>query len=221
MCGRYGLVFAGQDFEKRFNLVSPPPKTESSYNIAPGMMEPVVTRNSPNTAKLMKWGLVPFWAKDPRIGYKMINARAETVAIAPSFRKPFHSSRCLIPASFFFEWDKSEKPSQPYAIRLKDHSTFSFAGLYDTWKDAEGKEFQSFTIITTTPNTLVGPIHNRMPVILHKGDEDSWLDPQSNAPLLLKFLSPYPAEEMEMYRVSSAVNSPRNDSPDLIRPLAS
>jgi putative SOS response-associated peptidase YedK len=184
------------------------------------MMEPVVTRTSPDTAKLMKWGLVPFWAKDPRIGYKMINARAETVATAPSFRKPFHSSRCLIPASFFFEWDKSEKPSQPYAIQLNDHSTFAFAGLFDTWKDAEGKEFQSFTIITTTPNSPVERIHNRMPVILHKEDEDLWLDHETGeTQTLLQLLKPYPADEMEMCRASTAVNSPRNDSSNLLQPL--
>lgn len=167
----------------------------------------------------MRWGLIPFWAKDPKIGYKMINARAETVNEKPSFKHSLKNKRCIVPASGFYEWLKSEKQKIPFYIKPKDQEYFSFAGLYDVWKDAEGKEIKSYTIITTTPNIKMAKIHDRMPVILKVADEDKWLDQNTDIDELLKLLKPYPDSEMEIYSVSDLVNSPRNDNKDLIKPI--
>jgi len=219
MCGRYGFV-PDTNFDERFQVEHRQETLLPSYNVAPGATMPVVVRNSPNRVELMKWGLIPFWAKDPKISYKTINARAETVATTPAFREAFKRRRCLVPASGFYEWQKTERGKIPYFIHLKDTELFAFAGLYDVWKDAEGQELRTYTILTTTPNALMQPIHNRMPVILQPDDEGTWIDPGVNDPVsLLSLLKPFPAELMEAYTVSRAVNSPANDSNELLSPV--
>lgn len=220
MCGRYSFV-PGSSFDERFQIEHRQHELLPSYNVAPGALMPVVVRNSPNNVAIMKWGLIPFWAQDPKIGYRTINARAETVATAPSFRHSLRKKRCLVPANGFYEWRATEHGKVPYYIRLKEADLFAFAGLYDVWKDAEGNELPTYTIITTASNNLIAPIHHRMPVILQRRDEDLWLDTSVTDPApLLAVLKPYPAEAMEAYPVSKAVNNPANDGEELIRPLA-
>lgn len=218
MCGRYSLKKTKQ-LRMRFgteNDIDLPPR----YNIAPTQELPVITNTEHKTIELMRWGLVPFWAKDTAIGYKMINARAETVDTLASYKKPFRTQRCLIPASGFFEWKHEGKTKTPYYFHLKQDDLFAFAGLYDTWHDKEGKEYKSYTIITTTPNTLVKPVHDRMPVILKKEDEEKWLNPDIIEPAHLKpLLVPYPSTQMDTYMVGSDVNKAQYDSPDILTPV--
>ena len=220
MCGRFVFTPGGAEvFTTRFDIENDI-EVEDRYNIAPGSMVPVVTRHSPNHAELMRWGLIPYWAKDPRIGYSLINARAETVSVKPAFRKPFRSQRCIVPTNGFYEWFKSDTGSQPFFIHRKDGKLFGFAGLYDVWKDAEGYPIKSFTIITTTANAVVSQIHHRMPSILTDTDEETWLDqtlqdPQRLFPLLKKSL----ASPLETYPVSKAVNKADIDEASLIKKL--
>ena len=165
----------------------------------------------------MKWGLIPFWAKDLSIGNRMINARAETVAENRVFRQAFEKRRCLVIADGFYEWMRVGKGKLPMRIILKSGEPFGLAGLWETWKSPKGESVQSCTIITTTPNEVMAPIHNRMPVILTREAEGIWLDPeQSDKNILQELLAPYEAEAMEAYEVSPLVNSPHNDTPDLI-----
>lgn len=219
MCGRYGLV-PGTNFDERFDVEYQQEPLLPQYNVAPGSTMPVVVRNSPNHVELMKWGLIPHWSKQPRVKFSTINARAETVSTSATYRTPFRSRRCLVPASGFYEWQASKEGKQPYFIHLKDMELFAFAGLYDVWKDAEGKELLTYTIITTRPNSLTAPIHNRMPVILKREDEDVWLDKEADTERLLSLLVPYSAEAMEAYPVSRAVNSPANEGEELMQPQA-
>jgi putative SOS response-associated peptidase YedK len=184
----------------------------------------VVTSHSPNQISRMFWGLLPHFAKDERYKYKTINAKAETVAELPTFREPLRHKRCLVPATGFYEPDKIhfDKPPFPWHyFHLKNQPLFGFAGLYDIWTDKEtGKEIYSYTIITTEPNEIVGKFHNRMPVILKKEDEAAWLNPDSvESEQLLQLLKPYPADEMEEWQVGDAARNPRNDNPELIRPV--
>jgi len=165
----------------------------------------------------MQWGLIPSWSKEPRVQFSTINARAETISKSPVFRGPFKSQRCLVPASGFYEWRQTGQGKQPYCIRLNDGELFAFAGLYDVWHDPAGNELYSYTIITTTPNGLVAPIHNRMPVILHRDAEDVWLDKETDSARLMSLLSAYPADKMEAYPVSRAVNDPSNEGAELIQ----
>jgi putative SOS response-associated peptidase YedK len=217
MCGRYGFV-PGENFYNRFEIKNRLEKLEARYNVSPGMMMPVITSEKEKEVSLMRWGLIPFWAKDPKIGYKMINARAESLMDKPSFRKPLVSQRCLIPTSGFFEWRRLGKDKIPYYIGLKDTELFVFAGLFDIWKDAEGYPLKTFTIITTAPNALVAQIHDRMPVILDKEFEDIWLDKNiTDTGKLVSMFKSYPVEKMISYQVSQAVNNPVNDGENLIR----
>ena len=219
MCGRYTLVQAEQVAE-RFQAAEAQLPLLPRYNVAPSQLMPVVVRNSPNRLVEMQWGLVPAWSKEPRTSFSTINARAETLATSAVFRGPFKSRRCLVPASGFYEWQKLEKGKQPFCIRLRGGDLFAFAGLYDIWRDREGNELYSYTIITTAPNELVAPIHNRMPAILRREDEDAWLSKDSDAARLMGMLEAYPADAMEAYPVSRAVNSPAHDGAELMQPAA-
>jgi putative SOS response-associated peptidase YedK len=211
----------GDGFAERFQVEHIQQPLLPSYNVAPGATMPVVVRDDTNRVELMKWGLIPFWAKDPKLSYKTINARAETVASSPAFREAFRRRRCLVPAGGFFEWRNTERGKLPYFIHLKQSELFAFAGLYDVWKDAEGNELRTYTIITTIPNDLVAPIHSRMPVILHRDDEAMWLDPKmSDVKALRALLNPFPDALMEAYPVSRAVNTPATNSPALIERVA-
>jgi putative SOS response-associated peptidase YedK len=216
VCGRF-VLFKLDEIPERYN-VSNTPNFEPSYNIAPSQNVPVIIRQPVNSVMLMKWGLIPFWAKDPRIGYKLINARAETVSTAPSFRLPFKKQRCLVPANGFYEWKRDGKFKEAHYFKFKDDNIMSFAGLYDIWKDAEGHETYSYTIITTEPDDLMKPVHNRMPVILHPISEDTWLNNEAVPQDLLSLLKPLENKYLEEYVVSDDVNSPRNNSEKLITP---
>lgn len=219
MCGRFSMHYA-EDLKDRYRLSDLPLEIKNRYNITPGQDVLVITKNSPNRASFMRWGLIPYWAKDPAIGFRMINARAETIAVKPSFKRSLLHQRCLVPASGFYEWKKTEdKKKIPYNIKLKKLKLFSMAGLYDVWKDVQGKELTTFTIITVDANKLLMPIHSRMPAILSKNEESVWLDKSvKNENILEKLLKPFDAEKMEVYPVSKKVNSPQNENKDLIKP---
>jgi putative SOS response-associated peptidase YedK len=176
MCGRYVLADIAA-LAERFDVTVDPTTTTPRYNVAPTQSVPVVVKQSPNRLVLMRWGLVPSWSKDGKTDQLLINARAETLAQKRTFSKLLSSQRCLVPASGFYEWQKTGSEKIPHYISLQDESLLAFAGLYDRWTDAQGTEIFSYTIITTEPNTLMAPIHNRMPAILHRDEEAFWLNP--------------------------------------------
>lgn len=222
MCGRFSLgatIRVGQVFD-----VPSWPDTPPRYNIAPGQDIAAVIHNRETArreVRSQRWGLVPFWAKDGSIGNRLINARAETLAAKPAFRKPVRERRCLVPADGFYEWERHGRRKQPWYIRLRDGRPFAFAGLWDRWQPAEGAPVETVTIVTTAPNALVGRIHDRMPVILPSTAYGLWLDPAvTDVERLQALLRPYPDDEITAYPVGTPVNSPANDGPDLIVPLA-
>ncbi len=223
MCGRFTLSTKLSDIKRTFNIKEVEAAPEASYNIAPTQpVAVVVARDGVNTLESMRWGLIPFWAKDQAIGSKMINARAETLTEKPAFKRPFKSQRCLVVADGFYEWRKVGTKKIPMFVRLKSKRPFGFAGLYDTWKTPEGDHIASCTIITTPPNALLKPIHDRMPVIIPKDEYELWLDSTiQDVGELMPLLQPYSAKEMEAYEVSRMVNSPANNSPECIAPVAS
>ena len=223
MCGRFTLAIDPETLQSRF-IISSETFLEHlpRYNIAPQQLVPVIIqRDGGRTPELMRWGLIPFWAKDASIGNKLINARAETLAEKPSFKRSFKRRRCLIPADGFYEWRKGGGGKKtPVRIMLKSEAPFAFAGLWDAWQPPEGDKISSFTIITTEPNELIKPIHHRMPVILRAEDEDAWLNPEmQDTNHLTAFLKPYPAEKLRFYEVSELVNSPMNDVRQCVLPV--
>ncbi|MBN1645626.1 SOS response-associated peptidase [Candidatus Woesearchaeota archaeon] len=220
MCGRFSLVAVSQALAERFNAVLPRP-IKPRYNIAPSSEVPVIMNRSEEKFTIARWGLIPPWAQNMTVGYKMINARVETLQEKPSYKMPFKLKRCLVPADGFYEWKKTPEGRIPYRITLKSEELFAFAGLYDRWRDPEGNEVMSFTIITLPPNDLVRQIHDRMPAILRKEHEKVWLADTPARTLLDEILQPYPAELMQSFRISSMINSPSNDGPELIRPVKS
>jgi len=221
MCGRFTLTVDPADLQEAFPEFTFPAHVEARYNVAPTQPVLVLPNAGTNRADFFVWGLIPSWAKDPAIGSRLINARAETLAEKPSFRSAYKYRRCLIFADGFFEWPAQPgKPGKlPHYIRLQSDKTFAFAGLWEHWQSSDGSEIKSATIITTSPNELMAPIHDRMPVILHKEAFKRWLDPK---PLfsddLNSLLVPYPAGEMIAYPVSTLVNSPANDRPEVTVP---
>jgi len=221
MCGRFVLDTSPETLQQTFDLVTVPESLPPRFNIAPSQPVAVITNRDPQQVDFFKWGLVPFWSKDPSIGYKMINARAETIAEKPAFREAFKRRRCLIPATGFYEWTKSGSAKQPMYIHLRDNQVFAFAGLWETWKDENGTPLHSCTILTGEPNDLIQNFHHRMAVILHPSDYKLWLSPDEMTPAeLMPLLQPYPAEEMDAYEVSKIVNSPANDLRECIVPLS-
>ncbi|MFH1560246.1 MAG: SOS response-associated peptidase [Chloroflexota bacterium] len=218
MCGRYSLAIDMEDLENRFTFEGEGLPRQARFNIAPTQGVLTVTNDgSRNHAQFMKWGLIPFWAKDPSIGNRMINARAETVEGRPMFRQAFQKHRCLVLADGFYEWMKVGKGRVPMRIILKSGEPFGFAGLWETWNSPEGVLVHSCTIITTTANAVMEPIHNRMPAILPREAENLWLAPgEPRASELKELLVPYSASDMEAYQVSALVNSPGNDMPDVM-----
>jgi putative SOS response-associated peptidase YedK len=218
MCGRYAFA-PDKDFYNRFRIKNILPELKAHYNVAPGFQMPVIIKENANQAVLMKWGLVPSWSSDLSIGFKLINARCETLSEKASFRKPLETQRCLVPVSGFYEWKKTPEGKIPYYIFLRETCVFSFAGLYDIWRDIEGRETKSYTIITTTPNDLIKDIHDRMPVILDKRYEDMWIDEgEKDIMKLTDLLKPYEGDDMEIYLVSREVNKVGSDGPSLIKP---
>ena len=219
MCGRFALLAPGPAIAEQFG-VSIAHEIAPRYNIAPTQPVAAVRLDQRGERELtyFQWGLIPSWAKDPTMGARMINARSETVTEKPSFRAAFKRRRCLLPASGFYEWQKLNGHKQPMYIRPAGETVFGLAGLWEMWHDAEGGLLESCTILTTTPNELVAPIHNRMPVIVDPADYSMWLDPGEDPENSLHLLRPYPAELMEAYPVSTAVNNPRNEGPANIAP---
>jgi putative SOS response-associated peptidase YedK len=222
MCGRFTLRASTETLVEHFMLDESQP-IAPRYNIAPS--QPVaVVRQPPDagerTLTLIRWGLIPFWAKDPAIGNRLINARAETVAEKPAFRKAFQQRRCLIAADGYYEWRKTSGGKQPYYFRLKSEEPFAFAGLWESWTaaDSGGEPLETCVIITTRANELSLPIHERMPAILQEADYDAWLDPAAkDRRQLAPLLEPYDSASMIADPVSTLVNNPRNDEPGCIR----
>ena len=218
MCGRYSLISDISALQVRFDFDPPITPHTSRYNIAPTQnVLAVRSEDGRNVAEHMRWGLIPSWAKDMSIGNRAINARAETLAEKPMFRTALRRRRCLILADGFYEWVRAGKARQPMRILLMTGEPFAFAGLWETWTNPEGETIHSCTIVTTAPNDLTRPIHDRMPVILLPENESVWLNHSiEDASELNGLLTPYPASEMEAYPVSPMVNSPANDIPDII-----
>ena len=224
MCGRYTLTISPAELKNAFPTVDFHIEHTPRFNIAPTQMIPVIRQveNSSLRADLFKWGLIPSWSKDETIGYRLINARAETLAEKPAFRGAYKSRRCLIPADGFFEWViiEGSKTKLPIYFFQKSREAFAFAGLWETWKSPNGEVINSATIITTEPNALVGRFHDRMPVILPNEAYTTWLTPGSKSPIELhSLLKPYPEVEMDCHPVSPLANSPKNDSSEIIIPL--
>jgi putative SOS response-associated peptidase YedK len=221
MCGRFSQSLEGEAIAQAFQLAEIPPWTPR-YNIAPTQAVPAIVAFSPagdRHFKPLRWGLIPSWSKDPSIGAKLINARAETIAEKPSFRSAFKHRRCLIAADGFYEWRKQQGKKQPFYYRLANGAPFGFAGLWERWESADGV-LETCTILTTEANELVAETHDRMPVILHPETYDQWLDPTlQKTESLQSLLRPYEAGAMVAYAVNSGVNSPLNDTPDCITPL--
>jgi putative SOS response-associated peptidase YedK len=223
MCGRLFQVSSPEDLKRWFgtsNLPNLPPR----YNVAP-TQDVAAVRWNPRTGErsldLLRWGLVPHWAKDVRGAAKLINAQAETVATKPAFRDAFARRRCLIPADGFFEWRRSATEKEPHVIRMKGGALLAFAGLWANWRQPDGTWLRSCTILTTNANALCVPLHDRMPVIVAPEDYALWLgEREGDAAALMRLLVPFPAEGMESYRVGSEIGNVRNDTPSLIAPVA-
>jgi len=220
MCGRYG--FAPGEFREiklRFNIGGDMPLFAPRYNIAPSQRAPVIANlEGANRIELFQWGLVPSWATDVSIGNRMINARAETLADKPSFKRLLKNRRCLVLADGFYEWRKEGKTKVPMWFKLKRGESFVFAGLWDAWKQPDGTALRSYAIVTTEPNEVLVPIHNRMPVILSDRDALEWVSGDEIG-RALSLLKPFPAELIEGYDVSKLVNNPQNDTADCIAPV--
>jgi putative SOS response-associated peptidase YedK len=221
MCGRY-TYFPGEfsDLRLTWKVDSEIPLLKPRYNIAPSQEAPVIVQaEGKRTIELFQWGLIPSWAKDPTIGNKMINARAKTLPEKPSFKRLLKGHRCLVLADSFYEWRKEAKRKVPMRFKLKSGEPFTFAGLWDAWKQPDGSLLRTYTIVTTDANDLIQPIHDRMPVMLNRDDALNWLAGDDEIAHALALLKPYPPEQMEGYDVSPLVNNPRNDSPECIKPI--
>ena len=220
MCGRYILTLDERELRRWLGLEGLPFAWTARYNVAPGQMVPaVIAFNGERRIGQLRWGLVPRWAKDERMAYRMINARIETAAEKPSFRQSLERRRCLIPADGYYEWKSEGARKQPMLIRLTGRRAFMFAGLYDTWVRPDGSKLHTCAILTTRANDRLAGIHPRMPVILREEDEARWLHPEWDPGLLTKLMEPYPEEEMTAWPVSREVGNARNDHPGLIDPI--
>ncbi len=222
MCGRYALIASAPRLARLLGLLDVP-ELPARYNIAPSQSAPVVVRRAETSRPeliLMRWGLVPSWAKKPGTDYRLINAKAETLAERPAFRNAYRRRRCLIPASGFYEWKKSADRKQPYYIAMESGEPLVFAGLWERWRSPDDEIIESFAIITTEPNALVSAIHTRMPAILEEQAYHAWLAPNNqDLATLQPLLGPYIEKPMVAVPVSSHANSPHNDDPRCIEPL--
>jgi len=222
MCGRFTLFDSAASLAEAFGLADVP-SLSPRYNIAPSQAVAAVRIPPSGGARevvLLRWGLIPSWAKDPSLGDRMINARAETAAGKPAFRSAIRRRRCLVPASGFYEWKRTNGRKQPYYVRRPDGKPFAFAGLWESWEGPGAAAVESCTILTTSANELLLPIHDRMPVIVSPADYDLWLSPEVRDPAeLARLFRPCPPGEMTAFPVGTAVNNPKTDLPDLIKPL--
>lgn len=215
MCGRFSQTTAEKEkLFKRFRITSSKAKLIPRYNIAPSQKIAVIMNESPDELSMIRWGLIPFWAKDDKMSYKMINARSETIFEKPSYRASIKKKRCLILSDGFYEWQKNKGGKQPYRICMKDEGLFAFAGVWDCWRRVD-EDVLTCSIITTPANSLLKPIHERMPVILPPDREQDWLS-DIPADQVRELLKPYDPVEMKAYPVSTAVNIPTHDSADLL-----
>lgn len=228
MCGRYTLTASEKELNEEFHAIVGPDIRRARFNIAPTQSVPVVRIiDGQRRIDNLRWGLVPFWAKDIKIGSNMINARSEDAAGKPAFRSPLRKKRCLVPATGFYEWkaipgEGSAKPKkQPYYIRRRDERVFGLAGIWEQWNAPDGSLVESYSILTTSPNELLRSLHDRMPVIVRPSDYALWLDPEmQDADRLKPLFDPFPADEFLMVKVAAKVNSPAQDSPDCIQEIA-
>jgi putative SOS response-associated peptidase YedK len=221
MCGRYSLVAKPSKVEQRFGARFREDFDDPFFNAAPSQGLPVITNEEQDTLQYFKWGLLPFWAKSGIKARRSINARAETLAEKPAFRHLVGRKRCLVAADGFYEWKQNEKGKNPYRILLKSEELFAFAGLWEEWVNKEtGEVLPTFAIITTEANELVRRIHDRMPVILQPEEEKVWLSEQPDREKHLSLLRPFPTDQLKMYPVSTLVNSPRNNVPEVLYPVS-
>jgi putative SOS response-associated peptidase YedK len=215
MCGRYRLSRRKQILEEHFDSISGEEDWSPRYNIAPTQPVPVIRQNPKKPVRelsLVRWGLIPSWAKDSSVSAKMINARSETASVKPAFRDALQSRRCLIPADGFYEWQRTAAAKQPYCFEVNEGGLFAFAGIWDRWRDARGEAIETCTILTTTPNAMTTPVHDRMPVILNPDSYDPWLVPgMKNVSAASDMLKPYDARLMRCYPVSVRINQVGND----------
>jgi len=223
MCGRYRLSRRKQIIEEHFDSAPWEEDWSPRFNIAPTQPVPVIRQNPKEpvrTLSLMRWGLIPSWARDPSGAARMINARSETASTKPAFRDPLKFRRCLIPADGSYEWARTGKSKQPYCFEVNDGELFAFAGLWDRWKDPSGNWIKTCSILTTTPNAVTSPVHDRMPVILGPDSYDLWLDPgMQNVSAISEFLKPYDARAMRCYPVSTRLNHVTSDDEECARPV--
>ncbi|QRG65127.1 SOS response-associated peptidase [Brevibacillus choshinensis] len=222
MCGRFTLVIAPETMVRRFQVDLQNLEYRMRYNIAPGQqILAIIAEKGKRRIGELRWGLIPSWAKDAGQGFQLINARAESLQEKPSFQKLLVRKRCMIPADGFYEWKQTESGKQPMRIQRKDEQPFAFAGLFDTWIQPDGQKLHTCTIITTKPNEVVAPIHQRMPVILREEDESLWLDRDfQDMDKLQSLLVPYAADRMRAYPVAKAVGNVKNDEPECIREVS-
>ncbi len=216
MCGRYSLTSSVEDISKKFNADFEQ-KFLINYNSAPSQNLPVITNEDIHKIQLLKWGLIPHWAKEASIGYKMINARVETIAEKPSFKNALKRQRCIVIADGYYEWKKEANKKIPFRITLKDQSLFAFAGIWESWHNEENEQIKSFSIITTEANDYLTEIHNRMPIILSDDQIKKWLDTKINQEEIMSLLLPLSSEHFNAYQVSIKVNSPTNNFPEIIQ----
>jgi putative SOS response-associated peptidase YedK len=223
MCGRYRLSRRKQIIEEYFDTVSGDGEWSPRYNIAPTQPVPVIRRDPREPVRelsLVRWGLIPSWAKDPSAAARMINARSETAAAKPAFRDGMRFRRCLVPADGFYEWKRAGKEKQPYCFEVNDGGLFAFAGLWERWKDPAGKPMETCSILTTTPNSVASAVHDRMPVILDPEGYDLWLDPgMNNVAAASDLLRPCDARLMRCYPISTRINRVANDDEECSAPV--
>ena len=222
MCGRYTLTTSAKALAAAFWL-DDEPQIVPRHNIAPSQPVGVIVQepeSGPLRFAMMRWGLIPHWARDPSIGNRLINARSEQITTKPAFRAAIRYRRCLVAADGFYEWKRTDGGKQPYRITMMDRSVFALAGLWESWQDPGGAQIDSCAILTTRPNDLVADIHDRMPVILDRADYRRWLDRQMTDPgQVVELLGPFAAKPMEAYPVGRIVNNPRNETPLCIERL--
>ena len=222
MCGRFTVAVPREDLLDEFGVAEAPFDIRPRYNLAPTQIAPVVLRDREGAIAIagLRWGLIPYWAKDPAIGNRLINARGDTVAAKPAFRDAFQHRRCLVPADGWYEWHRHAGSRKvPMWIHLQSRRPFAFAGLWERWGPRESR-IHTFTIVTTEAAPSVRDIHDRMPVVLPRELRERWLDPAAPTDELLRLLRPYPGDDLEAWQVSSLVNSPDNDLPDCLFPVA-
>jgi len=225
MCGRARISSDVSEIKLVFSIPPerPAPNFAANWNAAPTDMLPVVRWDAAaglRSLDLLRWGLVPYWAKEVKIGYTTINARAETVAGMPAFREPFRRRRCLVPFDSFYEWRKIDGGTQPYAVARADGRIMAVAGLWDNWRSPQGERVRSFTVVTTAANAFMAPLHDRMPVILEAPDWPAWLGEESaEAARLRALMAPAAEDALRMWPVDRRVGNVRNNDPSLIEPV--